>query len=98
MIDLIESLARALFVRLGSRAEHWDDAPIAERDRFRRAAEDVLHEFTVLAPFEPTALVEKIRETRPTRLGFLYMAYSLNTAEAAALLAFRALARPSAAA
>lgn len=96
MADLTENLARALFLRLGTRAGRWDDAPIAERDRFRHAAEDILHEFIVLAPFEPAALVEKIRETRPTRLGFFYMAYSLSAVEAAALLALQALARPGA--
>jgi hypothetical protein len=91
MIDLVENVARSLFVRFGSTSEHWDDAERAEREKFRQAAEDILHECASLAPFETAALVEKIRETRQTRLGFLYMAYSLNTAEAAALLTFRAL-------
>ncbi|CAN2534157.1 hypothetical+protein [Methylocapsa aurea] len=93
MIDLIENVARALFGRFGSEPEHWDATSPAERETFRQAAEDVMHEFASLAPFETEELVEKIRETRQTRLGFLYMAYSLNTSEAAALLAFRALGR-----
>lgn len=93
MIDLIENVARALFGRLGSKREHWDEASLAEREAFRHAAEDVLHEFASLAPVETAELVEKIRETRQTRLGFLYMAYALNTSEAAALLAYRALGR-----
>ncbi|MBU3887554.1 hypothetical protein FM996_14165 [Methylosinus sporium] len=91
MIDVVENLAQSLFVSLGSRSEPWDEAPLAERDRYRLAAENILRELAARAPFEPTSLVRKIRETRPTFLGFLYMTYSLNTAEAAALLAFQAL-------
>lgn len=93
MIDLIETVAKSLFAKFGSNPKLWDRAPLAERERFRHAAEDILQEFASLAPVETAELVEKIRETRITRLGFLYMAYALNTSEAAALLTYRALGR-----
>jgi acyl-CoA reductase-like NAD-dependent aldehyde dehydrogenase len=94
MIDQIENVTRELFVRFGSKPEHWDEASLAEREAFRQAAEDLLHEFASLARLDTAELVEKIRETRRIRPGFLYMIYSLNTSEAAALHAFRALGRP----
>ncbi|MBY6242556.1 hypothetical protein [Methylosinus sp. Sm6] len=90
MIDLGDRLARLLFETFGSAARPWDELPPAERDRYFRTAQDVLREVAASAPFDAETLVERVRETRPTRLGFLYMTYALNRTEAAALLAARA--------
>lgn len=86
---MIENVARILFARFGTTARSWEQTPIADQDEFRHAAQAILTEFAAVAPVEAPSLVKKIRETRPTRLGFLYMAYALNEAEAAALLAFQ---------
>lgn len=91
MIDLGDRVARLLFEKFGATARRWDELPPAERDSYARAAQDVLRQVAATAaPFDADTLVEKVRETRPTRLGFLYMTYSLNRTEAAALLASRA--------
>jgi hypothetical protein len=89
MIDLGDSLARLLFERFGAAARRWDELAPAEREFYFRAAQDVLRDIASIAPFDAETLVEKVRETRPTRLGFLYMTYALNRTEAAALLASR---------
>jgi hypothetical protein len=86
MLDLNETVARHLFVRFGKKRETWEALPVEDRHEFRFAAHEILASVAAAAPFEPEALVAKIRETRPTRLGFLYMAYTLNNIEAAALL------------
>jgi hypothetical protein len=89
MIDLCDSIARLLFEKLGASGRRWDELSSRERDVYNRTAQDVLARIASAAPFDADTLVEKMRETRPTRLGFLYMTYSLNRAEAAALLAAR---------
>jgi hypothetical protein len=90
MIDLGDRIARLLFERLGATARRWDELSPRERDAYARVAQDVLRTVASAAPFDADGLVEKMRETRPTRLGFLYMTYALNRTEAAALLAARA--------
>lgn len=89
-MDLIDNVAMLLFEKFGDVACCWEELQPEERQIFSRAAQDVLTRFAAAAPFDAEQLVEKVRETRPTRLGFLHMAYSLNRTEAAALLAFRA--------
>jgi hypothetical protein len=90
MIDLGNSIARLLFEKLGATTRRWEELTPRERDAYCRAAQDVLARIASAAPCDAETLVEKVRETRPTRLGFLYMTYALNRAEAAALLAARA--------
>lgn len=89
MIDLLETLARLLFDKFGAVAHRWDELSNAERDIYFGAAQDVLTQIASTAPVDTQSLVDKMRETRPSCLGFLYMTYSLNRTEAAALLAFR---------
>lgn len=91
MTDLIERVSRILFAHFGTIVRPWEELPVAAKEEFRFAARIILKEFAAFAPVEAESLVEKIRETRQTRLGFLYMAYALNRNEAAALLAFRAM-------
>jgi hypothetical protein len=90
MIDLGDRLARLLFERFGAASRRFDELSSAERDLYFRTAQDVLREVAASAPFDAERLVERVRETRPSRLGFLYMSYALNRTEAASLLAARA--------
>lgn len=91
MIGLIESIARSLSTSFDLSGRNWEDLPLADRERYHSVARDILRRLAEEAPCGAEALVDKIRETSKTRLGFLYMAYSLNRVEATALLAFRAL-------